>query len=271
MSDAALADALGRLVFWVLAGGLFAFVVAEAFRPYVAFADERARVTHVMVNLGVWLAGYTLVDWWLVPWVAANVTFDPANSLVGLASLPWWAQAIAGLFVIDLAEWALHWIQHRVRPLWLIHAVHHSDPHVDVTTALRHHPLELLVALAWQAALLWLVGLPMWVLMLRGVVGVPLGLYQHANLRTPVAIDRALGYVIATPAIHRVHHSPRVDETNANYGQMFSFWDRLFGTYRAPRHDAVPAYGLARLDAPEWQGVSGMLATPFKARGIATL
>jgi len=271
MSDAELADALGRLVFWVLAGGLLAFAVAEAFRPYVAFDDEGARLRHLMVNLGVWLAGYALVDWWLVPWVQAHVSVDPARALVSLASLPWWTQAIVGLLAIDLAEWTLHWIQHRVRPLWLIHAVHHSDPHVDVTTALRHHPLELLVTLGWQAGFLWLVGLPMWVLMLRGVVGVPLGLYQHANLRTPAALDRALGYVIASPAIHRVHHSPRVDETNANYGQTFSFWDRLFGTYRAPRHDVVPAYGLARLDAPEWQGVVGMLATPFKARGIATL
>jgi len=76
--------------------------------------------------------------------------------------------------------------------------------------------------------------------------------------------------VICSPAIHRVHHSPRVEETNANYGQMFSFWDRLFGTYRAPRYDVVADYGLARLAAPEWQGVRGMLATPFRARGIQT-
>ena len=88
MSDAALADALGRLVFWVLAGGIGAFVVAEAFRPYVAFADERARFRHLMVNLGVWAAGYALVDWWLAPWVQANVSVDPARAFVSLASLP---------------------------------------------------------------------------------------------------------------------------------------------------------------------------------------
>jgi sterol desaturase/sphingolipid hydroxylase (fatty acid hydroxylase superfamily) len=105
-----------------------------------------------MVNLGVWLAGYALVDWWLVPWVAANVAFDPASALVGLASLPWWAQAVVGLFAIDLAEWLLHWIQHRVRPAVADPRGAPLDPHVDVTTALRHHPLELLVALAWQAA-----------------------------------------------------------------------------------------------------------------------
>jgi sterol desaturase/sphingolipid hydroxylase (fatty acid hydroxylase superfamily) len=154
--------------------------------------------------------------------------------------------------------------------LWLIHTVHHSDPHVDATTSLRHHPLDVLVTLAWQVGLMWLVGLPMWVLMLRGVVGVPIGLYQHANLRGPAALDRVLGAVIVTPAQHRLHHSPRVDETNANYGQMFSCWDRLFGTYRAPRYDVVADYGLARLAAPEWQGVRGMLATPFRARGIQT-
>jgi hypothetical protein len=102
--------------------------------------------------------------------------------------------------------------------------------------------------------LLWLVGLPMWVLMLRGVIGVPIGLFQHANLRLPAALDRALGHVICSPAIHRVHHSPRVDETNANYGQMFSFWDRLFGTYRAPR---LRRAGRLRPRAPRRARVAG--------------
>lgn len=270
MSDAELAAVLSRFVFGSLAGTLFVLVVAEAFRPYREFADERARLRHLAVNLGVWLAGYALVDWWLLPWVQANVPMDPASAMLSLAPLPAWAQAIVGVLVLDLADWALHWLHHQVRPLWLIHTVHHSDPHLDATTSLRHHPLDVLVALAWQVALLWLVGLPMWVLLLRGAIGAPIGLWQHANLRLPAAVDRALGYVLATPAIHRVHHSPRVDETNSNYGQMFSFWDRLFGTYREPRHDVVADYGLARLAAPEWQGVGGMLATPFKARGLAT-
>lgn len=270
MSDAALADGLERLAFWALAGGLFVLLVAEALRPYRAFDTERARWRHLGVNLGVWLAGYALVDWWLVPWAKASVAVDPSRALVSLASLPGWTQAIVGFLLLDLADWVLHWLHHRVRPLWLIHTVHHSDPLVDATTSLRHHPLDVLVNLAWQVALLWLVGLPMWVLMLRGAVGVPFGLYQHANLRLPVALDRALGFALATPAIHRVHHSPRIEETNSNYGQMFSFWDRLFGTYRAPRYDVVADYGLARLAAPEWQGLRGMLATPFKARGLAT-
>ncbi|HEY8241914.1 MAG TPA: sterol desaturase family protein [Casimicrobiaceae bacterium] len=271
MTDAELAAALGRVVVWVLAGGLAALTLVEALHPHVAFADERARLRHLLVNLGVWLSGYALVDWWLVPWLQLRIGVDPSRALLSLASLPGWAQAIAGILVLDFAEWLLHVIQHRVRPLWLIHAVHHSDPHLDASTALRHHPLEVLVTLLWQSGLLWVVGLPMWVLMLRGIVGVPIGLYQHANLRLPPALDRVLGLVIASPGIHRVHHSPRVDETNANYGTVFSFWDRLFGTYRAPDYDRAPAYGLARLRAPEWQGVSGMLATPFKARGIATL
>jgi sterol desaturase/sphingolipid hydroxylase (fatty acid hydroxylase superfamily) len=255
----------------MLAGSLAALAFAEAFHPHVEFPDPAARMRHMLVNLGVWLAGYAILDAWLAPWTRAHVDIAPSQALLSLAALPGWAQAIAGILLIDFADWLLHWIQHRVRPLWLIHAVHHSDPHVDVTTALRHHPFEILVSLAWQVGLLWLVGLPMWVLMLRGVIGVPLSLYQHANLALPTAVDRALGLVVASPGIHRVHDSPRVEETNANYGQVFSFWDRLFRTYREPRYGERQDYGLARLGAPEWQGVAGMLATPFRARGLPAL
>ena len=154
MGVAALIEALGRHLSAVLAFGLAAFAVAEAFRPHAAFADEPARVRHMAVNAGVWLAGFVLVELWLVPWVRVRFPYEPADAWVTLAGWPVWAQLVVGLLALDLADWTLHWLSHRVRPLWMLHAVHHSDPHVDVTTTLRHHPLGIIVGLAWQVALL---------------------------------------------------------------------------------------------------------------------
>lgn len=271
MSEAAFIEALGRHLSLVLAVGLAAFAVAEAFRPHAAFADEGTRVRHMGVNAGVWLAGFALVDLWLGPWIQRRFPYDPAEAWITLAGWPAWAQLGAGLLLLDLADWTLHWLSHRVRPLWMIHAVHHSDPHVDVTTTLRHHPLEILVSLGWQFALLALVGLPPWIVLLRGLAFMPLTLFHHANVTVPRRLDRALATLVVTPGVHRMHHSPAMAETNSNYGQMFSFWDRLFGTWTPPDYDRVPAYGLERLTDARWQGVAGMLTTPFRAWRLGTL
>ena len=271
MGLAALVEALGRHLTAVLALGLAAFAVAEAIRPHAAFADERARARHMAVNAGVWLAGFVLVEMWLVPWVQVRFPYDPADAWITLAGWPLWVQLVAGFVVLDLADWTLHWLSHRLRPLWIIHAVHHSDPHVDVTTTLRHHPLEILASLAWQIALLALVGLPGWIVLLRGLAFAPLTLYHHANVATPRRLDRALATVLVTPGVHRMHHSPAKAETNSNFGQMFSFWDRLFGTWTPPDYERTPVYGLERLADARWQGVAGMLATPFRAWRLGTL
>jgi sterol desaturase/sphingolipid hydroxylase (fatty acid hydroxylase superfamily) len=99
----------------------------------------------------------------------------------------------------------------------------------------------------------------------------PLTLFHHANVTVPRRLDRALATLVVTPGVHRMHHSPAMAETNSNYGQMFSFWDRLFGTWTPPDYDRVPAYGLERLSDARWQGVAGMLTTPFRAWRLGAL
>jgi len=271
VTDAALADALGRHAVAVLAFGLAGFAVAEAWRPHAAFADEGSRLRHMLVNAAVWLVGFLVVDLWLAPWVQLRFPYDPAVAWITLAGWPLWAQLVGGLLALDLADWTLHWLSHRVRPLWMVHAVHHSDPRVDVTTTLRHHPIETLVSLAWQLSLLALIGLPAWIVVLRAFVFGPLSLYHHANVATPPWFDRLVATVFVTPGVHRIHHSPVMSETNSNYGQMFSFWDRLFRTWTAPDYGRKPVYGLVRLADPQWQGVTGMLTTPFRAWRLGTL
>lgn len=189
---------------------------------------------------------------------------SPLNLSVG------WLVA-AGIVAGDLVEYLEHRLSHRWRWLWLIHAVHHSDTDVDATTGLRFHPLEVTLQILLKLAAFTLLGVPLWVEAVRAVFFNPLNFIQHANVSYPAWVERRLQWLIMTPALHRLHHSPIQAETNSNYGPGFSIWDRLFGTFRHPQGERPLRYGLSKLNDDSWQTVGGMLLTPLTARGMGTL
>ncbi len=193
------------------------------------------------------------------------------NGLLTPLGLPVWALVIAGLLATDLAGYAFHRLSHRWRWLWLMHSVHHSDRKLDASTAIREHPVEMICDVTILAGTLMALGIPLWVEGLRAAVLNPQAMAQHANIAYPRWIEHAFRWLLVTPAMHHVHHSPDPRDTNTNYGIMFSFWDRLFGTYRPPDAAPVPSFGLERLRDERWHTFSGMLLTPIAARGIPTL
>jgi sterol desaturase/sphingolipid hydroxylase (fatty acid hydroxylase superfamily) len=143
---------------------------------------------------------------------------------------------VAGLIcfvVLDFAVWLEHVMSHKWQWLWRIHRVHHSDTGFDVTTALRFHPLEIMVSMVWKGAIVALLGAPVVAVLIFEIVLNGSAMFNHANVKLPLAFDRLLRRVIVTPDMHRVHHSQVVAETNSNFGFNFSFWDRMFSTYRA--------------------------------------
>lgn len=147
-------------------------------------------------------------------------------------SLPFWAVAILGYVIFDLAVWAQHIAMHRIDLLWRFHRVHHADPDIDVVTALRFHPGELLLSLAWKGAIVLIFGMPA-ILVFWYEVALNVGaMFNHANLKLPQPVDRWLRLIMVTPDMHRVHHSTDDIESNRNFGFLLSWWDRLFGLYR---------------------------------------
>jgi sterol desaturase/sphingolipid hydroxylase (fatty acid hydroxylase superfamily) len=158
-------------------------------------------------------------------------------------------------------------VAHSWRPLWLLHSVHHSDPHVDLTTSARHHPFETAIGLAVRVGLYLALGLPLWIEVIRAILVNTASLWQHANVRAPRWLE-ALRAVVVTPAVHRQHHSPDAPLIDRNFGQALTMWDRMFGTYAEPVEDLPPAYGLRKLDAPKWQTIGGVLLTPVRARSV---
>lgn len=260
---------LRQVIFYELSLGLGLLLFFEVVFPYLPTSDHWNRAQHVANNLLLWLSRYFIVDVLLTPVVfPASALSTIAIWQVSWEGTPLWFQIVVGVLILDFFVWLLHWLSHRYRWLWLFHSVHHSDPHLDATTAVRNHPVEAIISLFWHAALLALIGLPIWILLFRALLAEPISLLHHSNVRIPEPFDRLMRTVFVSPAMHRVHHSPVMDETNSNYAIIFSFWDRLFGTYREPTSAQPSGFGLNALRAPSWQSLWGMLMTPVRARNI---
>ncbi|WP_340157113.1 sterol desaturase family protein, partial [uncultured Maribacter sp.] len=124
-----------------------------------------------------------------------------------------------------------HLVEHRVKPLWMVHLVHHTDHNVDTTTANRHHPLESVIRYMFTLVGVFIVGAPIGIIMLYQSLSVVLSQFNHANIKLPKSVDKAISWVLISPDMHKVHHHYVLPYTDSNYGNIFSWWDRLFGTY----------------------------------------
>jgi sterol desaturase/sphingolipid hydroxylase (fatty acid hydroxylase superfamily) len=144
--------------------------------------------------------------------------------LLRLPDLQYWLAVLAGVVVLDLAIYLQHLLFHAVPALWRLHRVHHADPDFDVTTALRFHPVEILLSMFIKAAVIFAFGPPVLAVLIFEVVLNGASVFNHANVRLPARIERILRWLVVTPDMHRVHHSTDMRETNSNYGFNLSIW-----------------------------------------------
>jgi sterol desaturase/sphingolipid hydroxylase (fatty acid hydroxylase superfamily) len=142
--------------------------------------------------------------------------------------------------------------------MWRLHLVHHSDTHVDATSANRHHPGESVIRFVFTVVAVLIAGAPMWLVLLYQSLSVLLSQFNHANIRLPRALDRAISWVIVSPDMHKVHHHYVRPFTDSNYGNIFSIWDRALGTFLALDRDRL-VYGVDTHMAPEEHSTVGAL------------
>lgn len=183
------------------------------------------------------------------------------NTLEG--ALPLWLEWALGLLLLDLAiYWQHRWL-HAVPWLWPLHRTHHTDTTLDATSALRFHPLEIVLSLLYKMALAVALGLePALVLAFEALLS-SFALITHADLALPPRLDRALRRVFVTPAMHRIHHSTHIDEQHRNYGFHLSVWDRLFRSYAAEARDRPQDFGVAGTSVARATGLWALLREPF--------
>lgn len=146
---------------------------------------------------------------------------------------PLWAEILIVFLILDFAIWFQHWLMHKVPVLWRLHRVHHADRDIDVTTAIRFHPVEIALSMVFKIGLVYALGAPVAAVILFEVVLNGAAMFNHANVKLPAQVDRWLRLAVVTPDMHRVHHSADRAEHDTNFGFNLSVWDRLFGTYTA--------------------------------------
>lgn len=186
--------------------------------------------------------------------------------LLNMVALPGILEIILAIIALDLAIWGQHVISHKVPIFWRMHRVHHADRDIDLTTALRFHPAEIVLSMLYKAVIVAALGPAVWAVMLFEIILNGSAMFNHANVALPHWLDKALRSFMVTPDFHRVHHSVNRDEHDSNYGFFLSIWDRLFGTYIAqPRggHDAM-TIGLAPYQSESPDQIVWSLILPGK-------
>jgi sterol desaturase/sphingolipid hydroxylase (fatty acid hydroxylase superfamily) len=217
----------------ILVGGLLLFWVIEGAIPLVSLQYKKNKLKHAVVNFGftiihlvihTFLAIFivTLSDWCkdsgfgLAYWLNANILMT----------------IIIGVLALDFSSWLVHLVMHKTPVLWRFHLIHHSDNNVDVTTGLRHHPGDSLLRGIFFMLLIFISGAPMYSVMIYQTLVVLSTAFTHANISLPKKLDQALSFILVSPNMHKVHHHWKQPYTDSNYGAVFSFWDRLLGTFK---------------------------------------
>jgi sterol desaturase/sphingolipid hydroxylase (fatty acid hydroxylase superfamily) len=254
-----------RLTLAVLAS-LLVVALWESCRPrrQREFPALRRRVG----NLSIWLLNIVLAAFIF----AAPETFRPAVERVFGVVLPTWPIAnqwlsfVAAFLLLDFLNYALHRCQHAVPFLWRLHALHHSDPDVDVTTSVRHHPIEYVISTGFFWLAVIALGIPALVVLSHALAIFATAAVTHGNVRLPQWLERLLQPVVITLDLHLVHHSILYEEAKANFGGVLSVWDRLFGTYiRLPRAELDRiVFGVRELPRGDCLKPSQMLLTPWR-------
>lgn len=178
----------------------------------------------------------------------------------------WYVAAPASVVLLDLAIYAQHVISHRVPILWRLHRVHHSDLAVDVSTAVRFHPAEIVLSMLFKMAVVALLGAPAAAVVAFEILLNGTALFNHANIGIPASLDARMRLFVVTPDMHRVHHSIVRSETDSNFGFNLPWWDRVFGTYRAQPaagHDRIEM-GLEQFRDDADQGLARLLLQPLR-------
>lgn len=248
----------------ILVGGIAFFWVLEGVVPLFRFDYRKWKhalpnffftLTTILVNFSLAFLLLQTSDW---------VVAQEFGILYWIPNLPLWAFILLGVMLLDLiGAYLAHWAQHKIKPLWMIHLVHHTDHHVDTTTANRHHPMESFIRFVFTLTGVAIIGAPIGIIMLYQSLSVVATQFGHANIRLPKTIDNLISLVFVSPDMHKVHHHYVLPYTDSNYGNIFSLWDRLFGTYRTIKNEDI-VYGVDTFpDEKENSSVWGLLKQPF--------
>ena len=247
-------------------GILFILLVWESAFPFFGFfrARGRQRIHHGVRNIVLGLINSMAVAMLFIHLWGKVTQWSTDHQFGLLQSIPVvpWQHLIGALILLDLWTYWWHRFNHEIPFLWRFHKVHHSDPYMDVTTANRFHLGEIILSSILRLAILPLIGATLAELALYETLMFANTQVHHANLGLKESYDRLVRLFVTSPAMHKVHHSDWLPETNSNYTAFFSVWDRMFGSFRLSSDPNAIRYGLKETNRPEQQTFIGILRMP---------
>jgi len=243
--------------------GLLIFSFVELAAPFRTKRGLTGKLSNffliILSTLGLKLFAFTLNAG-----LALKVSFDQTGLFyqVGLGPV---SSFIFSLLILDFAIYLQHRVFHKVPFLWRLHRVHHSDASFDVTTALRFHPLEILISFLFKWSLILLFGISFEAFLAFEIILNLSAMFSHSNFQLPKKAETWLSKAVVTPSFHRVHHSVKREQIKANFGFCLSVWDRIFGSFcdYADQDQQKMIIGLREYNSVEEQGLLGLLAQPF--------
>ena len=249
----------------ILVAGMLLLWLAEGAIPLIALKYKKTKWHHASVNLS-----FTVIHLLIhTGFAVLIVLLADACKRNGFGLVYWlhtsvlWTIIISFIVLDFFGGWLVHMVQHKTYALWKFHVIHHSDNNVDVTTGLRHHPIESVLRGLFFLMGIILSGSPMYAVMIFQTLLVLSTQFTHANIHLPLWIDKLLSYVIVSPNMHKVHHHWQQPYTDSNYGAVLSIWDRLFGTYQELEPGKIK-YGLGRYYPNEYdENFMMLMKKPF--------
>ncbi len=253
---------------------LIALLIAERLRPHRPAASLTRRANNLLLS-AIASASVAALLWALPALGAAAVALFAAQQNIGLLNLilpgahqtgllPNILSVLISLVVLDLTIYWQHRLSHLVPWLWRLHRVHHSDLAFDVTLGLRFHPGEIVLSLLYKSTVVLLLGAPIVAVLIYELLLMAMALFTHANIALPNRLERAVGTALITPELHRVHHSTDEIESNRNFGNWLSIWDRIFNSAASRRADSASMpIGLMEFRAVEEQTLGAILMNPL--------
>lgn len=238
--------------------------IIEALVPLFKFEYKKAK--HVGVNLVFLMLSLTvnvlfgLATVGVFAWAATN-----QFGLLYMIDLPIWAELVLAIMILDLvAQYSVHYLLHRVPWMWRFHMIHHSDTHVDATTGTRHHPGDYVTREVFALVAIVISGIPLAYYLFYRILTIFFAYFTHANISLPRWLDKAMSIVFVTPDMHKFHHHFERPWTDTNFGNIFSFWDRIFGTMVYDDAKKVE-FGLDVLDDSRDEDIMYQLTVPFSS------
>ena len=249
----------------ILVGGITFFWLLEGALPLFNFNYKKWR--HAVPNL--FFTASTVIINFALAFLLLNTSDWVSSHQFGiinwLPQMPLWLYVLLGVLLLDFfGAYLAHFTEHKVKPLWMVHLVHHSDHKVDTTTANRHHPIESFIRFAFTLVGVFIVGTPIAIVMMYQSLSLVATQFTHANIKMSRRLDTLLSYVFVSPDMHKVHHHYKLPYTDSNYGNIFSIWDRIFGTYLAFDRDKI-VYGVDTFpDEKSNSSLKELLKQPFQ-------